>query len=166
MPPAAIERGPAMGPGAGGQLDGASKLREYNCPGRKQMSKNVRRFSLVCILAAASVCITGAWAYAESLNLLCYESTAPNGKKNYSVFWIDFDNAIVTVGSAAGGPNDADEPAVNAVSRTVPVAVSPEAFTFGNQGGPEKIDRKTGVYSQAGGKQERCWKVSMPIPAR
>ena len=130
------------------------------------MSKNVRRFSLVCILAAASVCITGAWAYAENLNLLCYESTAPNGKKNYNVFWIDFENAIVTVGSAAGGPNDADEPAVNAVSRTVPVAVSPEAFSFGSQGGPEKIDRKTGVYSQAGGKQERCWKVSMPIPAR
>jgi hypothetical protein len=158
-PPAAI-------PAAGAQLDGASELRDYNRRGRKQMSKNVRRVSLVYILAAASVCITGSLAYAENLNLLCYENTAPNGKKNYNVFWIDFENGIVTVGSAAGGPNDADEPAVNAVSRTVPVAVSPEAFTFGSQGGPEKIDRKTGFYSQANGKQERCWKVSMPIPAR
>jgi hypothetical protein len=130
------------------------------------MSKNVRRFSLVCILAAASVYITGSLAYAENLNLLCYESTAPNGKKNYNVFWIDFENGIVTVGSAAGGPNDAGDPAVNAISRTVPVAVSPQAFTFGSQGGPEKIDRKTGFYSQADGKQERCWKVSIPIPAR
>jgi hypothetical protein len=130
------------------------------------MPKNVRRFSLVYILAVGSACVTGACAYAENLNLLCYESIAPNGKKNYNVFWIDFENGIVTVGSAAGGPNDADEPAVNAISRTVPVAVSPEAFTFGSQGGPEKIDRKTGFYSQANGKQERCWKVSIPIPAR
>jgi hypothetical protein len=141
-------------------------LRNNNRRGRKQMLKNVRQFSLVYTLAVASACVTGSCAYAENLNLLCYENTAPNGKKNYNVFWIDFENGIVTVGSAAGGPTDADDPAVKAISRTVPVAVSPEAFTFASQGGPERIDRKTGFYSQANGKQERCWRGSMPIPAR
>ena len=129
------------------------------------MTKNVRRFSLACILAAASTCIAGSWAYAETLNLACYESTAPNGKKNYDVFWIDFDSNIITVGSAVGAQNDADDPVVNAISRTVPITISPEAFAFANQGGPEKIDRKFGIYSQANGKQARCWKVDIPIPA-
>jgi hypothetical protein len=46
----------------------------------------------------------------------------------------------------------------------VPVVVSPEAFTFEMQGKPESIDKKTGIYTPAGGKQERCWKGEMPLP--
>jgi hypothetical protein len=128
------------------------------------MTHNIRRLGLVFMLAAASTCIAAPSAHAENLNLLCYESTLPNGRKIYDVFWIDSQNSIITVGSATGGLNNADDPTVDSISRTVPVTITPEAFTFGNPGSPEKIDRKTGFYLQANGKQERCWKGTIPLP--
>ncbi len=129
------------------------------------MIRYISRLGLMCMLAAASPSVAGPSADADNLNLQCYESTSPNGKKLYNVFWIDFKNSIITIGSASAPPNNADDPAVDAVSRTVPVTVAPEAFSFQNNGNQEQISRKTGFYSQANGKQERCWKGAMAFPA-
>jgi hypothetical protein len=103
-------------------------------------------------------------ARGDALNLVCYAGAGQNGKKNYTVFWIDFQSNIITVGSAAGLSNDSDNLAVGAVSWTGPVTISPEAFTFRTPVGSEKIDRKTGVYISTGGRQERCWKGTVPLP--
>jgi hypothetical protein len=129
------------------------------------MNRHISRLGLLCILVAASPCIAVPSDDNDNLNLQCYESTSPNGKKTYNVFWIDFKNSIITIGSASVPPNNADEPTVDAVSRTVPVKVAPEAFSFQNNGNQEQINRKTGVYSQADGRQERCWKGAMAFPA-
>ncbi len=125
----------------------------------------IGRLGLMCMVVAAGPCVAGPPADADNINLQCYESTSPNGKKTYNVFWLDFKNSIVTIGSASAPPNNADDPIVEAVSRTVPVTVTPEAFSFQNNGNQEHISRKTGIYSLADGKQERCWKGTMAFPA-
>jgi hypothetical protein len=131
---------------------------------RKQMGRCLGRLGLACILVAASPCIAEPSGDSDNLNLQCYESTSPNGRKTYNVFWIDFKNSIITIGSASAPPNNADDPTVETVSRTVPVTVAPEAFSFQNNGNQEQINRKTGFYSQANGTQERCWKGAMAFP--
>jgi hypothetical protein len=109
-------------------------------------------------------CITAYRVYGDDLNLVCYAGSGQNDKKSYSVFWIDFQNNIITAGSAAGFSNDPDNLKVGAVSWTGPVTVSPDAFAFRTQVSSEKIDRKAGVYIRADGKRERCWKGTVPLP--
>jgi hypothetical protein len=128
------------------------------------MNYNIRRLGSVCLFAAAVSCIASTQVYGDDLNLVCYSDTGPNDKKSYSVFWIDFQKNIITVGSAAGFSNDPDNLKVGAVSWTGPVTISPEAFAFRSHDSSEKIDRKRGVYIRADGKQERCWKDTVPLP--
>jgi hypothetical protein len=129
------------------------------------MYRMIGRLGMLCLLAAASPCAGAAGAEDDNLNLQCYDSTAPGGQKLYTVFWLDLKVGIVTIGSAAAKAGDPDNPSLQAVSRTVPLTVTPEAFTFDSAGGREIISRKTGVYTSGGGKQERCWKGAMPVPA-
>ena len=125
----------------------------------------IGRLTMICMLAAASPCAAEPQADTGSLNLQCFESAAPGGKKHYNVFWLDFKNNVITIGSAFAGSNSADDPAVDAVSSTVPVTTTAEDFSFENNGSLEKIGRKNGIYVPANGKQERCWKGTVPIPA-
>jgi hypothetical protein len=116
------------------------------------------------MFAMAISCSTIGRAYGDDLNLVCYAGSGENDKKRYSVFWIDFQNNIITVGRATGLSNDSDSLKVGAVSWTGPVTISPDAFAFRTQASSEKIDRKTGVYLRPDGKQERCWKGTVPLP--
>jgi hypothetical protein len=130
------------------------------------MNRSIGRVGLLCLLAAASPCVAEPEGDNANLNLQCYDSTSPSGQKLYNVFWLDFKANIVTIGSASAKAGDPDNPALDAVSRTVPLKVTPEAFAFEGAKGPETINRKSGVYALAGGKQERCWKGSMPVPSQ
>ncbi len=129
------------------------------------MIRTIGRLALLCLLALPSHCWAAPEADDANLNLQCYDSTSQSGQKLYNVFWLDFKVSIVTIGSATAKSNDPDNPALETVSRTVPLKVTQEAFAFENKGGPETINRKSGVYTLASGKQERCWKGAMPVPA-
>jgi hypothetical protein len=124
----------------------------------------IRQLGLLCIVAIAVSCIMASRAYGDDLNLVCFAGTGENGKKSYNVFWIDYQKNIITVGSATGFSNDTDNLKAGAVSWTGPVTISPEAFAFRTPVSSEKIDRKTGVHIRADGKQERCWKGTVPLP--
>jgi hypothetical protein len=124
----------------------------------------IRQLGLPSVFAVALSCFMASRVYGEDLNLVCYAGTETSDKKSYSVFWIDLQNNIITAGSATGLSNDSDNLKVGAVSWTGPVSISPEAFAFRAQAHSEKIDRKTGVYIRASGKQERCWKGTLPLP--
>lgn len=128
------------------------------------MAYHLFRTGLSCIAAVAGVIGLAQPVKAETLNLICFASAEQNQKKIYNVFWIDLNNNVVTIGNASGTAAAPDELKVESVSRTVPVVVSPGAFTFEMQGKPESIDKKTGTYTSASGKQERCWKGEMPLP--
>jgi hypothetical protein len=136
-----------------------------SCESAEAIEMNaIRQLGLFYMFATTVCCIIPSSAHGDDLNLVCYAGSGQNDKKNYSVFWIDSQNSIITVGSAAGVSNDPDNLKVGAVSWTGPVTVSPEAFAFRTQVSSEKIDRKTGVYIRADGKQERCWKGTVPLP--
>jgi hypothetical protein len=128
------------------------------------MNYPIRHLGLLCILVIALSGITASRVYGDDLNLVCYAGPGKDDKKSYSVFWINFQNNIITVGSATGFSNDSDNLKVAGVSWTGPVTISPEAFAFRTETSSVKIDRKTGVYLRHDGKQERCWKGTMPLP--